>query len=149
MLIHVGGGCEHSIADVAPMRSYSINVGGSPAPIHHHTVDSLQVDIEVASLGVAPAADVAMVRSLMGMSPHVSVQQRGDGELFSTGGAGEREHGRRRRGGRRWRHSWGGRGPGGRRYPRRMGSLLDTSVLNHDRYFSSVCLFLYFSFWMK
>ena len=84
MLVHVDGGGEESVADVAPVRSYSLIVGLSSAPLHHDSMNSLQVDIEVPSLRVAPATDVAVVRSLLSVSSHVTLQERRYCKIFAT-----------------------------------------------------------------
>lgn len=106
MLVHVAGGCEESVTDVALVRSRGLGVAAGPASVYLYPVNSLEVDIEVAGLGVASATEAAGVRPLLGVCPHVSLQEAGHRELLVTGGTHE-ARGKRR--GRRdpWRASLG------------------------------------------
>ena len=98
MLVHVAGGCEESVTDVALVRSRGLGVAVGPASVHLYPVDSFEVDIEVSGLGVASAAEAAGVRPLLGVCPHVSLQDAGHRELLVTRGtleAGGKRRGRR------------------------------------------------------
>ena len=48
MLIHVAGGCEESVTDVALVRSRGLGVTAGSASIHLYPMDSFEMDIEVA-----------------------------------------------------------------------------------------------------
>ena len=89
VLVHVAGGCEESVTDVALVRSRGLGVTPGPASVHMNTVDSLEVDIEVAGLGVASATEAACVWPLLGVCPHVSLEDAGHRELLVTGGTPE------------------------------------------------------------
>ena len=130
VLVHVAGGCEESVTDVALVRSRGLGVTPSPASVHMNTVDSLEMAIEVAGLGVASATEAAGVRPLLGVCPHVSLQEAGHMELPVTGGAVEA----------------GGKG-GGRRHARgaSLGHTVSHTQPTRDERESSVCLFLCFT----
>ena len=89
MLIHVAGGCEESVTDVALVRSRGLRVTAGSASIHLNPMDSLEMDIEVAGLGVASATEAACVWPLLGVCPHVSLEDAGYTELLVTGGTPE------------------------------------------------------------
>ena len=84
MLVHVAGGGEQSVADVTLVRSQPLRLRPGPAAVHQDPVDRLQVDVEVAGLGVTPPTQPALVRPLIGVGPEVSLQQGRHGELFIT-----------------------------------------------------------------
>ena len=111
MLVHVAGGREEPRADVALVWPRGLRVGAGAASVHSDAVNRLEVHVEVAGLGVAAAAQPALVRPLVGVGPHVSLQQGRHVELLGTSGAlqGQRE-GYGGCGGRGRRHSWGGGG---------------------------------------
>ena len=89
MLVHVAGGCEQSVTDVALVSSRCLRITAGPTSVHVHSMDSLEVDIEVAGLGVAAATEAACVRPLLGVCPHVALEEAGHMELPVTGGAPE------------------------------------------------------------
>ena len=89
MLVHVAGGREESVTDVALVRPRGLGVAAGPASVYVDPVHSLEVDIEVAGLGVASAAEAAGVWPLLSVCPHVSLQEAGHGEGHVTGGAAE------------------------------------------------------------
>ena len=89
MLVHVAGGCEESVTDVALVSSRGLRITAGPTSVNVHSMNSLEVDIEVAGLGVAAATEVAGVRPLLGVCPHVALEEAGHMELPVTGGAPE------------------------------------------------------------
>ena len=111
MLVHVAGSREEPGADVALVWPRGLRVGAGAASVYSDAVNRLEVHVEVAGLGVAAAAQPALVRPLVGVGPHVSLQQGRHVELLGTSGAfqgqGEGYGGCRGRG---RRHSWGGGG---------------------------------------
>ena len=72
------------------VRPHPLGVRPGPAAVHEDAVYGLQVDVEVAGLRVAPTTKPALVGPLIGVSPHVPLQQGRHVELFITGGALER-----------------------------------------------------------
>ena len=90
VLVHVAGGGEQSATDVTLVRPHALGVRPGPAAVHEDAVYGLQVDVEVAGLRVAPTTKPALVGPLIGVSPHVPLQQGRHVELFITGGALER-----------------------------------------------------------
>ena len=111
MLVHVAGSREEPGADVALVWPRGLRVGAGAASVHSDAMNRLEVHVEVAGLGVAAAAQPALVRPLVGVGPHVSLQQGRHVEFLGTSGAfqGQRE-GYGGCGGRGRRHSRGGGG---------------------------------------
>ena len=85
VLVHVAGGGEEPVADVALVRSRCIEVDSSTTSSRasglQHSVNSFHVNVQVARLCVAASTDLALVRSVLAVAPHVSLQQAGHVEL--------------------------------------------------------------------
>ena len=105
VLVEVAGGGEQSVTNVALVRSQSLRLGPGSAAVHQDSVYRLEVDVEVPRLGVTPTTQPAPVRPLVGVDPHVSLQDGGDGELFITGRTFQRNLQAVASGGGR-RHPW-------------------------------------------
>ena len=74
MLVHVAGGGEEPVADVALVRSGALQMNPStdscPGGLQH-SVDSLHVHVQAARLGVAASTDLALLRSVLAVAVHV------------------------------------------------------------------------------
>ena len=85
VLVHVAGRGEEPVADVALVRSRCIEVDSSTTSSRasglQHSVNSFHVNVQVARLCVAASTDLALVRSVLAVAPHVSLQQAGNVEL--------------------------------------------------------------------
>ena len=101
MLVHVAGGGEKPVADVALVRSGAFQVNPTTYSCPgwlKHSVNSLHVHVQVARLRVAASTNLALVWSVLAVAPHVPLQQAGLAELAWAGWAlkGGREGGRGR-----------------------------------------------------
>ena len=105
VLVHVAGGGEQSVTDVALVRPLPLPLCPGPAPLPPHPVHGLQVDVEVPGLGESPPTQPTLVGPLVSVRPQVSLQQWRHGELFLTGGTLEWQLDREPCWGR-WRYSW-------------------------------------------
>ena len=90
MLVHVAGGGEQPVADVALVRSGSLEMKPttySGTGWLQHSVNSLHVHVQVARLGVAASTDLALVRPVLAVASHVPLQEAGHAELARAGRA--------------------------------------------------------------
>ena len=90
MLVHVAGGGEKPVADVALVRSRALQVNpttNSCSGRLQHSVNSLHVHVQVARLGVAASTDLALVRPVLAVASHVPLQEAGHAELARAGWA--------------------------------------------------------------
>ena len=107
MLVHVAAGGEHPRTNVASVRPQPLRLGPAPCRLADHSVDGLEMYVEVPALRVSSAAHLTPVRPLVGVRPLVALQQARNVELFAANVAAH--------GGGEGRLRGGGRGPWGRR----------------------------------
>ena len=75
MLIHVAGGREHSVTDVAFVWSVTFSIRSGSSSIHHDSMDRLEMNIQIPGLRIASTTQTALKWTLVCVRPHMSLKQ--------------------------------------------------------------------------